>query len=60
MGEVRMSLMGHSLGEDPQATYTHIEWPQKREAIRKLERWKAEQERQRLQHEITEKGGGKM
>ena len=55
-----MSLMGYSLGEDPQATYTHIEWPQKREAIRKLERWKAEQERQRLQHETTEKGGGKM
>lgn len=41
--EVRMALMGHSLGDDPQATYTHVELPVKREAIRKLERWRAEQ-----------------
>jgi integrase len=41
--EVRMSLMGHSLGDDPQATYTHVELPIKREAIRKLELWTAEQ-----------------
>jgi integrase len=56
MREVRMTLMGHSLGEDPQATYTHIELPQKREAIRKLELWRAEQEKQ-LKHETKEKGG---
>jgi integrase len=53
MREVRMALMGHSLGEDPQATYTHVELPQKREAIRKLELWRAEQEQQRLQHETN-------
>lgn len=41
--EVRMSLMGHSLGDDPQATYSHVELPPKREAIRKLELWRAEQ-----------------
>ncbi len=37
--EVRMSLMGHSLGDDPQATYTHVELPPKRKAIRKLQDW---------------------
>jgi integrase len=35
--EVRMSLMGHSLGDDPQSTYTHVELPLKRDAIAKLE-----------------------
>lgn len=44
--EVRMSLMGHSLGDDPQATYTHVELPIKREAIRKLEAWVADQRKQ--------------
>jgi integrase len=44
--EVRMSLMGHSLGDDPQATYTHVELPVKREAIRKLESWTVEQRKQ--------------
>src|SRR6185437_3623007 len=56
MREVRMSLMGHSLGEDPQATYTHVELPQKRDAIQKLEQWRAEQERQ-LKQKQEEKGG---
>jgi integrase len=37
--EIRMSLMGHSLGDDPQATYTHVELPAKREAFAKLESW---------------------
>jgi integrase len=46
MREVRMSLMGHSLGDDPQADYTHVELPAKREAIRKLELWRAAQEKQ--------------
>jgi integrase len=44
--EVRMSLMGHSLGDDPQATYSHVELPIKREAIRKLEAWVADQRKQ--------------
>ena len=37
--EVRMALMGHSSGSKVHATYTHIELPVKREAIRKLELW---------------------
>jgi len=45
--EVRMSLMGHSLGDDPQATYSHVELPAKREAIAKLESWTLKQ-RERL------------
>jgi integrase len=44
--EVRMSLMGHSLGDDPQSTYSHIELPLKRQAIHKLELWMAEQLKQ--------------
>jgi len=42
--EVRMALMGHSAGLSVHATYTHIELPVKREAIRKLEAWVNEQE----------------
>ncbi len=46
--EVRMALMGHSSGSKIHATYTHIELPVKREAIRKLEQW--------MQHQLqTEK-----
>lgn len=37
--EIRMALMGHSAGSKVHATYTHIELPAKREAIRKLEAW---------------------
>jgi integrase len=54
--EVRMSLMGHSLGDDPQATYTHVELPLKRDGIRKLELWTAEQ-RTQLSLEEPRKGG---
>ena len=43
MQEVRKALMGHSSGEDINATYTHVELPTKREAIRKLEAWVATQ-----------------
>lgn len=43
MQEVRKALMGHSSGEDVHSMYTHVELPAKREAIRKLERWIAEQ-----------------
>ena len=44
MQEVRMALMGHSTGSRVHATYTHIELPLKREAIRKLETWKIHQQ----------------
>jgi integrase len=43
MQEVRMALMGHSSGSKVHATYTHIELPVKREAIRKLEAWVQDQ-----------------
>jgi integrase len=49
--EIRMSLMGHSLGDDPQATYSHVELPAKREAIAKLESWMANQRQQLTPHE---------
>ncbi len=39
MQEVRKAIMGHSSGEDVHSTYTHVELPAKREAIRKLEVW---------------------
>ncbi len=45
--DVRMALMGHSSGSRVHATYTHIELPVKREAIRKLEAW-VNQQRQEL------------
>jgi integrase len=44
--EVRMALMGHSAGSRVHATYTHIELPVKREAIRKLEAWVNQQQQQ--------------
>jgi len=44
MQEVRKALMGHSSGEDVHAIYTHVEFPMKRDAIRKLEEWVARQE----------------
>ncbi len=43
MQEVRKALMGHSSGEDVHATYTHVELPAKRTAIRKLETWLSSQ-----------------
>ena len=46
MQEVRMALMGHSSGTKVHATYTHIELPVKREAIRKLETWVNQQSEQ--------------
>jgi len=42
--EIRMALMGHSSGSKVHATYTHIELPAKREAIRKLEAWVNQQQ----------------
>ncbi len=54
--EVRMSLMGHSLGDDPQGTYSHVELPAKQEAILKLESWTAEQRKQ-LSLQEQRKGG---
>ncbi len=44
--EIRMALMGHSAGSKVHATYTHIELPAKRDAIRKLERWVEDQRSQ--------------
>ncbi len=44
--EIRMALMGHSAGSKVHATYTHIELPAKREAIRKLEAWVNRQQKQ--------------
>jgi integrase len=44
--EIRMALMGHSAGSKVHATYTHIELPAKREAIRKLEQWVQYQQQQ--------------
>jgi integrase len=49
MQEVRKALMGHSIGEDINATYTHVELPAKREAIRKLEAWLQTQPQQPTQ-----------
>jgi hypothetical protein len=46
MQEIRMALMGHSTGGKVHATYTHIELPAKREAIRKLEQWTQDQRSQ--------------
>jgi integrase len=43
MQEIRKALMGHSSGEEVNAIYTHVELPAKREAIRKLEAWVANQ-----------------
>jgi integrase len=50
--EVRMALMGHSAGSRVHATYTHIELPVKREAIRKLEQW-VNQQQQQVQEKQT-------
>jgi integrase len=51
--EIRMSLMGHSLGDDPQSRYSHVELPAMREAIANLESWVA---KQRKQLTVQEKG----
>jgi integrase len=45
MQEIRMALMGHSSGSKVHATYTHIELPVKRQAIRKLEQWVKDQQK---------------
>src|SRR5205807_3594530 len=56
MQEVRKALMGHSSGEDINSTYTHIELPVKREAIRKLEEWVSTQNPQPKQKGETHDG----
>lgn len=53
--EIRMTLMGHSLGDDPQSTYVHIELPAKQNAIRKLEVWRGE-EKERMTQQEQKKG----
>jgi integrase len=39
IADVRKELMGHSRGGDVHSTYTHVELPLLREAIRRLEAW---------------------
>lgn len=51
MQEVRKALMGHSSGEDVNSIYTHVEFPAKREAIRKLEAWVAERRRRQQEEQ---------
>ena len=48
--EIRMALMGHSSGSKVHATYTHIELPVKRDAIRLLEQWKTQQQQLLKEH----------
>jgi hypothetical protein len=51
--EIRMALMGHSSGSKIHATYTHIELPAKREAIRKLEHWVQYQPQQQMKEDTN-------
>jgi integrase len=51
--DVRKVLMGHSVGNDINDRYTHVELPALREAIRKLETWVATQ----TQHQPQPQGG---
>jgi len=51
MQEIRMAVMGHSTGSKVHSTYTHIELPNKREAIRKLELWVNQQPQQLKQEQ---------
>jgi len=41
--DVRMALMGHSGGSRVNSTYTHVELPVKREAIKRLQEWVSKQ-----------------
>lgn len=43
IADVRKALMGHSLGDDPHALYSHVELPAKRKAIEALNKWIWEQ-----------------
>ena len=49
--EIRMALMGHSSGSKVHATYTHIELPAKRKAVRMLETWVNQQQQELNQQE---------
>ncbi len=53
--DIRKALMGHSDGQETNSLYTHIELPARREAIHKLELWRAA-ERQKLQKLENQKG----
>jgi hypothetical protein len=37
ISDTRKELMGHSVGQDVRSLYTHVELPQLRDAIRRLE-----------------------
>lgn len=43
IADVRKGLMGHSLGDDAHAMYSHVELPAKRKAIEALNKWIWEQ-----------------
>jgi integrase len=44
--DVRMALMGHSGGSKVHSTYTHVEFPVKREAIARLQKWVSKQRKE--------------
>ena len=44
--DVRMALMGHSGGSRVHSTYTHVEFPVKREAIARLQKWVGKQRKE--------------
>ncbi|HEX4134614.1 MAG TPA: tyrosine-type recombinase/integrase [Bryobacteraceae bacterium] len=44
--DVRMALMGHSGGSRVHSTYTHVEFPVKREAIARLQKWVSKQRKE--------------
>lgn len=50
--DVRKALMGHSSGQDVHAAYTHVELPIKRQAIKRLEEWIAQQKADAKRNEI--------
>jgi len=52
--EIRKALMGHSSGEDVNSIYTHVELPEKREAIRKLELWVEHQRLKLKEKEVAD------
>jgi integrase len=53
---IRKSLMGHSDGQDINEIYTHVELPDKRDAIRKLEAWLVEERKKKEEREAKKKG----
>jgi hypothetical protein len=44
--DVLNTILGHSSGREINARYTHVELPAKRDAIRKLELWVTQQQKE--------------